>query len=406
MTSPSTEDEISRLKSSTSNNSMLSHIVTKLSSLKADKVIKIIIKFLHILNSNSIDYPALCELASRGIPDDISSLRSLIWKILFRNLSLDSAQWESDLASSRSKYASYLAEYINNSTRTKMFESAEEHPLSLEPTSNWFRYFSDIDLNEEILKDIRRTRTHMNFFFKPYKAQSSAKAPITNEQITKAAELTKNEHIPHLIKKDFITNADIMNRILFIYGRLHPDVRYVQGMNELLAPIFYCYSEDSNESNFNHIEADVFTSFENLMSEIKDIFIRSKDRTETGIETIMKRLEELIEFYDYEIYAKLKKDSIEMHFFAFKWITLFFTQDYEIFDILRLWDTIMAQDNKFECVYMMILTILKKKKSEINDNEFSGAMMVLQEISNITIYDLLNGSEDVKRELVEKVKMG
>lgn len=406
MTSISTEEEIKQLQSSTSTNNILNHIVTKLSSLKAEKAIKITIKFLHIVNSNNINYPALCELTSHGIPDDISSLRSLIWKILFRNLSLDSTQWESDLAFSRSKYSAYLDKYINNSIKTKMMKSSNEHPLSLEPTSNWFKYFSDIDLNEEILKDIRRTRTHMNFFFKPYKAQTSTKSPITNEQITKAAELTKNEHIPHLIKKDFITNADIMNRILFIYGRLHPDVRYVQGMNELLAPIFYCYSEDSNESNFNYIEADVFTSFENLMSEIKDIFIRSKDKTETGIETIMKHLEQLIEFYDYDIYAKLKKDNIEMHFFAFKWITLFFTQDYEIFDILRLWDTIMSQDNKFECVYMMILTILKMKKKEINDNEFSGAMMVLQEISDISIYDLLNGRKEIKKELVEKVKMG
>jgi hypothetical protein len=31
----------------------------------------------------------------------------------------------------------------------------------------------------------------------------------------------------------------IMTRILFVYSKLNPRVGYVQGMNEILAPIFY-----------------------------------------------------------------------------------------------------------------------------------------------------------------------
>ena len=32
---------------------------------------------------------------------------------------------------------------------------------------------------------------------------------------------------------------DIMSRILYIYSKLNPRIQYVQGMNEILAPIFY-----------------------------------------------------------------------------------------------------------------------------------------------------------------------
>lgn len=32
---------------------------------------------------------------------------------------------------------------------------------------------------------------------------------------------------------------DYMSRILFIYAKLNPKAAYVQGMNEVLAPIFY-----------------------------------------------------------------------------------------------------------------------------------------------------------------------
>lgn len=32
---------------------------------------------------------------------------------------------------------------------------------------------------------------------------------------------------------------DYMTRILYIYSKLNPRIQYVQGMNEILAPIFY-----------------------------------------------------------------------------------------------------------------------------------------------------------------------
>jgi hypothetical protein len=32
---------------------------------------------------------------------------------------------------------------------------------------------------------------------------------------------------------------DYMTRLLYIYAKLNPKIKYVQGMNEVLAPIFY-----------------------------------------------------------------------------------------------------------------------------------------------------------------------
>lgn len=37
-----------------------------------------------------------------------------------------------------------------------------------------------------------------------------------------------------------------MSRILFIYSKLNPNVGYVQGMNEILAPIFFVVNKHKN----------------------------------------------------------------------------------------------------------------------------------------------------------------
>ena len=39
-------------------------------------------------------------------------------------------------------------------------------------------------------------------------------------------------------------HVDVLKRILFIYTYINQDISYHQGMNELLAPIFYCFSYD------------------------------------------------------------------------------------------------------------------------------------------------------------------
>lgn len=40
-----------------------------------------------------------------------------------------------------------------------------------------------------------------------------------------------------------------MRNILLLFSKLNPAIRYVQGMNEVLAPIYYIFSTDPAEEN-------------------------------------------------------------------------------------------------------------------------------------------------------------
>lgn len=44
------------------------------------------------------------------------------------------------------------------------------------------------------------------------------------------------------------THADVLARILFIYAKLNPGIRYVQGMNEILAVLYFCFFTFGDES--------------------------------------------------------------------------------------------------------------------------------------------------------------
>jgi TBC1 domain family member 13 len=48
---------------------------------------------------------------------------------------------------------------------------------------------------------------------------------------------------------DLYPYQESLRRILIIFSKLNPSVRYVQGMNEVLAPLFYVFNNDPDTSN-------------------------------------------------------------------------------------------------------------------------------------------------------------
>lgn len=40
---------------------------------------------------------------------------------------------------------------------------------------------------------------------------------------------------------------EVVQRILFLYAKLNPGQSYVQGMNEIIGPIYYIFASDNNK---------------------------------------------------------------------------------------------------------------------------------------------------------------
>lgn len=56
---------------------------------------------------------------------------------------------------------------------------------------------------------------------------------------------------------------EVVERILFIYAKLNPGIAYVQGMNEIVGPLYYTFATDPNsEWKGRHIESPIAGSLE------------------------------------------------------------------------------------------------------------------------------------------------
>lgn len=132
-------------------------------------------------------------------------------------------------------------------------------------------------------------------------------------------------------------------------------------------------------SALDDIEADAFFCFTNLMAEIRDHFCSKLDHTELGITAKITRMEKLIEAKDPELGRMLKRLRVAPTFYGFRWITLLSTQEWDLPDVLHLWDSLLADPHRFDfLLYFCVATVISIRDDLLENDDFAFAVKALQ----------------------------
>ena len=94
--------------------------------------------------------------------------------------------------------------------------------------------------------------------------------------------------------------------MLFIFAKLNPGLTYVQGMNELLAPLYYLFATDRDARTAGAAEPDAFYCFVDLISEFRDNFCSQLDNSSVGIRATISSLNELLKQRDRQLWYHLQ----------------------------------------------------------------------------------------------------
>ena len=314
----------------------------------------------------------LIKLSEKGLPDDLPILRALVWKINLGYLPINSNLWEKTFIEKRKLYNLYKDMFI------KQIEKERRE-----------KNYKNREIIEQILKDVSRTGQNFSFFF-----QSTNKNILfSQEELLKMYKERRDcafQNIDdyYLLEKENETHADVLTRILIIYSKFAPEISYHQGMNEILAPIYYCYSYDKLyiEEKEEFIEADSFWTFFNLMSQMKmsfDEFVIDGNRSNT------ENLYLLLKILDKDLVKHMDEYNIKFEFFAVRWFILLFSQEFNIGEILRLWDVIFSCENVYYFTYYVALAVFQIKRNKLIISDMVDFMVEIQNFENIEIDDIL-----------------
>ena len=347
-------------------NKYFSAIIINISNLQ-EKSKNLILEIIKVLNSNNINLLQLKQNIIKGILDVSPSLRSLCWKILLKYIPLNIEIWEQFLDKKREEY-----ELLKKKIYKKKHLKIKNHPLDINTNLDLDIINKDNKLNDIINRDLNRTRTEIPFFNEPSK------------------------------KNNKETNYDVLHRILFIYAKEHSNIYYIQGLNEIVAIIYYAFSQDKNPYFYNESEADTYYCFENLLKDFNNFYKEDFYNSENGIKKQIDYIKFMVKNLEHDIYYSFKELKIDIYLFVFRWYSLLFSQEFNLNCVMKLWDNIFSQNNKYEYLNILVLCALKLKKNDIISKDLSKIMNSLQTFDDLDVEKMLYLIEKVKMDLSEK----
>lgn len=187
------------------------------------------------------------------------------------------------------------------------------------------------DQKSRIEKDVLRTDRNLELF-------GHSEVPHPDPE----SRLAQSGANPHL---------EQMRDMLITYNEYNENLGYVQGMSDLLSPLYVVLQDD----------ALAFTAFCAFMERMERNFMR----TQEGMRDQLSTLGHLTNFMLPKLYTHLAKaDSIHFFFF-FRMILVWFKREFEWDDVLRLWEVLWTNFYSSQFHLFVALAILDLNKGYI-----------------------------------------
>ena len=331
---------------------LLSHVISHTNNYLKINDSKDIKHLSDFISFDELSSDIINAILIKGIPETLPCLRPLIWKALIGFYPLNNlSEWKERTIN---KNKIYEKEIINKYSY---------YPEKIEE-------IKEIELINQINKDLPRTRFDCPFY--------------ANEP----------------------KNYDTLRRILFYYAKEHSDVNYIQGMNEIIAIIFYIFSKDDNPFNKEYIESDSYFVFEKLMEQVKDIFMMENiNYSQLYVKEQIEEIKKILNKIDFELMNYFKEIGLEIDNFVMRWLLVLFAQEFTIDVAVNFWDRLFTQKNKIKFVCYISAAIIKKNKEKIMKLDAGGIMEWAQELQNkmneIDISDIVQLALKIKKNIIK-----
>ncbi|KAJ1898522.1 hypothetical protein LPJ66_002696 [Kickxella alabastrina] len=274
-------------------------------------------------DSAAVDLAQLSTLCFGGIPDGVRGLRPICWRLLAGSLPADRRRWASAAAAGRLAYADLV------------------HSL----------WEGQADAGPEVAQvraDVARTQPDIALFRQRVQ-QVQAQAPGRH-----ACALAQRIHqalgsgaAPAALGSGAAwTHADAMARVLVVYARLNRGSGYAQGMNDVLAPLYYACAADAG----GDAEAAAFHLLVRVLRGAHlDLFVAAMDDDGAGLRGALRRWWACVQAADAALWARLRRCGVRPEHFALRWLLVCGAREFALPDVLALWDALLANAARIAC---------------------------------------------------------
>ena len=185
-----------------------------------------------------------------------------------------------------------------------------------------------------------------------------------------------------------------MKDMLITYNEYNVNLGYVQGMSDLLSPLYVVFQDD----------AIAFCAFCNFMERMERNFLRDQ----SGMRQQLLTLDQLVQLMLPDLYKHLEKADSTNFFFFFRMLLVWFKREFEWDQILRLWEVLWTDYLSSQFVLFLALALLDKHKEVIMTHlqQFDEVLKYMNDLSmTIDLEDLLVRAEVMFKRFKRTVDM-
>jgi hypothetical protein len=139
--------------------------------------------------------------------------------------------------------------------------------------------------------------------------------------------------------------------MLLTYNEFNRKLGYVQGMSDLLAPIYAVIQDD----------AIAFWAFQKFMERMERNFLLDQ----SGMRAQLLTLDQLVHFMDPELYNHLQSADSTNFFFFFRMLLVWYKREFEWCDVLHLWEILWTDYLTSGFHLFIALAILERHRDVI-----------------------------------------
>ncbi|KAG8625593.1 hypothetical protein KVT40_005994 [Elsinoe batatas] len=251
-------------------------------------------------------------------------------------------EWDSSSQERQAKINSLRDEYIR--LKGAWWERMMDGEGTLEEREWWK------DQKLRIEKDVHRTDRHMPLFEGEDIPHPDPTSPF--------AEIGTNVHMEQ------------MKDMLLTYNEYNRQLGYVQGMSDLLAPMYAVMQDD----------AVAFWGFAGFMDRMERNFLRDQ----SGMRLQLTTLDQLVQLIDPKLYLHLQSVDSTNFFFFFRMLLVWYKREFEWDNVLRLWEGLWTDYLSANFHLFIALAILEKHRDVIMEHlkGFDEVLKYVNELSN------------------------
>ena len=368
-----------------------------------------------LLNENRIDI--LKELGNKNNFNTKKVLRPLAWKIFLGVIPSESTE------------NNILKEWIDI-----IFSQREEFKKKIEKYCS----IKKMGLNDPLLQNDGKNDLI-------YNQEEKNVLNLIDLDLQRTHQTLELFHLPK--------TKNILSNVLFVYAKEYwGDVPYGQGMNELLSMIYIClypyyfndkdymkekitkeklyeYLNDINKyykeiylffHDENEIQSDLYYLFEALEKKgINDLYERIDIKKNDPNYNLYELFPDIIkDHFDEErtnhLYNHLKRTNVKCNYYMHRWLKCIFSREFEINNVLCLWDKIFfyefnsSEKYKYSLVYIdficvaMLMNIRYELISKDDESDCYTLIFHYPTLDNIST--ILEISEKVSEIIEQKLK--